>query len=167
MKIYFDYLPGFSITNVKSNQFLSPSVKRQTPHLPLLYLKILRRSCTTESLPWFLITLILLVLVWIVDSCIRRIILICLVANIQIKTTSKCWTITWIMTNCLIFICQMKLISICQRKQKWSHWLIFNINTILIVGPFDGSVTSNFFAELGLHKSQSVRNTITFLMKFC
>ena len=75
-----------------------------------------------------------------------------------------------VMKNCLIVVDQLKLVTLCQWKQKWWHRLIFNKITATIVAvyicPLDWGVTTNFFTKLGFNQNQSMRNTITLLMKF-
>ena len=108
--------------------------------------------------------LVLLVYVWRIYVSPGKIVCICFVTNIQITATSKYWTIIWIMTHCLSFVFQLKLIAFCQRKYEWCHRLVTYRNTSW-TAPFDGSVPSNLFTKLCLNKHQSICNTIAFLME--
>jgi hypothetical protein len=137
------------------------------PHLPLFYHET-ARSCWTpmESLPWCLvIVIVFLVLVTGTDVRVTAVLIICLVTNIQIISSSKCWSVTLTIENCLFWLLQSELVVVTQRKNERLFRVVCCVITILMTVPFEGSEASDFFIELSPDDRESVSDPVANLVE--
>ncbi len=146
---------------------LSPSCPLNCPHLPLFCLEIVISCWTTmQSLPRLLASQsVFCVVVTCTDTHVTAFVRICLVTNIKIMSTSKCWAITLIIANCFLWFLQSELVVVSQWKNKRLFRIVCCVCPILSAAPFQGSVTSDLSIKLCPRHCQSVANPIALLME--
>ncbi len=140
------------------------------PHFPLLYLETTTALClrdTKKSLPRRLVTICVFgVLVSAANVCRTTCVKIRLVANVKVRSSSKVWSVTLMIIDCLSWLLQKELIIVSERKNKRLSRIVgWPLITLRIV-PFQWCKSSNFLVIFTLNDCKGIGNSITFFMEF-